>query len=408
MQGAAPSAIAGQGTARVGRSYPLLLAGLALPQVASIVIVAVTAWSMGPSGRGEVAFAQATATMIAVVGGWGFYLSASATQAPIPRQYLDLTLGLTASISIGVVISAALAPRGLLAMPVALPIGFAAVMTGGTTYCQRIAQARVSDLEYLVIGSIPPIVSLVTVLPTVLIGAGSGSVIGVWGMGSSLGFLIAVFRTRRLFPSDRAGPLAPLYYFRSGFAVGAANVSSFLALRADTVILGVASTAIQVGYYSVAVAMSNLLLYGSEVFSLRTISRFGSGQDPESYAAESFRRASRAAGLAVALAIPFGIVGWLVLRFGFSEFQPAFGAFFILCIAAVPASYVRVLVSAASMLGLRGLLSWYSVACFALLVLYVPAGHYGATFLAGASLLVYTLQAGLVALLVRKARVGLA
>ena len=151
-----------------------------MPQISSIAIVAVTAWVMGPAGRGEVAFAQATAALIAVIGGWGFYLSAAATRdSRIPRQYLELTLGLTSLVAIGVLLAAAVAPRGLLGLPLAVPIGLGAVMTAGTTYCQRIAQARVSDREYLVLAAVPSLLSLLVVLPAVLLGAEPSAVVGV-------------------------------------------------------------------------------------------------------------------------------------------------------------------------------------------------------------------------------------
>ena len=231
------------------RRYVWLVAGLAIPQIASIAVVVVTAWFLGPAGRGEVAFAQAAAAMIAVIGGWGFYLSAASTrQTSIPRQYFDLTLLFTAAISAGVILLAVLAPTGLLTVDLALPIGLAATMTAGTTYCQRIAQARVSDLEYLVIGATPVLVSLTIVLPAVLLGASPQAVVNVWALGTGLGLLIAFIRVRRSVPSERVKPYGLLAYVRSGLAVGAANVTSFLLLRADTFILGVASTPAQVGY----------------------------------------------------------------------------------------------------------------------------------------------------------------
>ena len=392
-----------------GRNYRLLVAGLAVPQITSVLIVAVTAFALGPSGRGEIAFAQATATTIAVVGGWGFYLSAAASgQSLIPRQYFDLTLGFTAALSAGVVIVAVLAPRGLLVVPGALLIGFAAVMTAGTTYCQRLAQARASDFEYLVIGSVPPLVSLVTIVPALLLGCAPSTVVAVWALSTSIGFAAAVYRTRRAVATRRESSRGLVFYVRSSLAVGAANVSSFLALRGDTVILGIASTAVQVGYYSVSVAMAGLLLYVSEAFSLRTISRYVPGQSPGPFVEESFGRAWKAAGLAALLSIPFMIGGWGVLHFVFAEFEPAFPAFLVLCLAAIPTSFVRVLVSAASMVGLRRLLSWYSALCFGLLAIYLPVAPGGATWLAVASLVIYSLQAVFVAIGLRMAQANIA
>lgn len=384
---------------RVQRSYKLLLASMLVSQTVAITVVASTAWIMGPSGRGEVAFAQATATLLAVVGGWGFYLTAASTrQTPLPRQYFDLTIAFTASISIGLALLAILAPRGLLAPPVVVPVGFAAVMTAGTTYCARIAQARVSDLEYLTISVIPPIVSLFSVLPAVWLGAAPRTVIGIWSLGTAVGLLVGVAITRRSVPSERTRPWDFAGHIRSGFAVGAANVSSFLVMRADTFILGIMSTASQVGYYSVAAAMSGLMLYASEALSLRTISRYDAVADRDSYLAEAFQRARLAGALALGLGIPFLIAGRLALNLVFPQFRPAFAAFAVLCLAAAPASFVRVLVSAASMLGLSQLLARFSLVCYALLPIYVVAAPLGASALALASLLAYVAQAAFIAI----------
>lgn len=378
------------------RSPVLLLLGLLLPQASSIAVVAVTAWQLGPAGRGEIAFAMSVANLIAIVGGWGFYLTAARRTSPIPRQYLHLPIICSGVLALIATLAALAAPSGLFTFQMMLAAGLAGVFVSGTTFSQRLSQAKSSDSAYLAVGATAPLLSIGLLIPATLQGATSSNLIIVWTGVQLVAFGGGLFILGRTVNMATPRPYRLGFYARTGVSIGLANVSTYVVMRADLVVLGLRSTAQQVGYYSMATALAGVLFLGPEIVSLRTISAYTPGDEPRGYVIITRRRARQAYALTLALAAPVAMVGFVVLTNMLPAFRPALIPFMMLSIASIPAAYSRIITAASSMLARNRFLSNYSLLGLLLAAAYLPAAKFGAIALAFTSLAIYTTQAAFV------------
>lgn len=387
------------------RSPWLLLFGVALPQTAAMGAVAVTALLLGPEGRGEIAFVQSLASMIAVVGGWGFYLSAARGNRPVPAQFLFLTLAGGLLVGGAVTAIATIRPSGLLTLGHAGCAGLAGAAVAGTTYLQRTAQAWRGDTDYLRLGAAVAACSAGSIVLATLLGADAGGVVLAWSLAMLVALGVALWMVRGWELVAPSRPLHLLVFVRSGISVGAGNVSTFVLMRADTVALGLVAPASDVGVYSLAVAAAGLLIYVGEIGSLRVIGDFAdsSGALHTSAISDRVRQSVRL----VALLIPvFAAAGWIVFHYLLPSFSDGFPAFMILCVAAVPASLSRVRLASLSMVGSGRAMRVYSATCILLTLLYLPLAVIGPTGLAAGSLVVYAVQASVLGLLLSRSAGG--
>ena len=372
------------------RSGWFLLLGLVIPTALSSLTVLATAITLGPQGRGEIAFVLSTSAVLVAVGSFGFYLSAARSREPIPRQYLDATLLLTATISLVVLLVSFSLTGGLLTPLNASLAGGGAILGVGTLFAQRVAQAHVSDKEYFLIGALPALVSSSALLVVVLLGGGVRQFLAAWIATGSLSCLYACWRLFRSTHFALVRPYRLFSYIKASASVGISSLANTIILRSDIVILGILGVSAEVGFYSLAAAIAGIPFLLAEVFSLRAISGFHT-HGSQQYFAQVRSIANRAVVVSLLAAGPTAILGSLIILRVIPEFKLAIPPMLILCMAVVPSSYLRVMVTGMSMARLTPNLYLYSATGILFSFLYVPAAQYGALGMALASLAVYGL-----------------
>lgn len=370
----------------------MLLAGQVGPKAATTVTVLVSSALLGPQGRGQLAFVMATASLLSAFALFGLFIPAARSPKVVPRQYLDLLLLLAILLDIALLAIAFVAGNPQLTVAAAWFIAINGTAQALVVFAQHVLQARVSDREYFIFGTVIPLVVNAAVILVLLTGGGVTAFLLTWSVLNVLAAVWALSRLFRVVPVRRMRPYRARGYLAAAAPFGVAFISSALATRGDLTVLGLVSDDYELGQYSLATSIAALLFLLTQVFALRVASLHKS-LPPEQYA-RAVHGLARTAVVTVSALIPVVILaGWIIVEFVLTEFRPALLPMAILCLAAVPETYARIHTYALGMTsGNRRLLA-YALVSFGLFGAYFIAGSWGAVGMAVASVIGYTMQA---------------
>ena len=370
----------------------MLLAGQVAPKVATTVTVLVSSALLGPEGRGQLAFVMATASLLSAFALFGLFIPAARSPGAVPRQYLDLLVALAILLDVILIGIAVVAGGGQLTVQAAIFIAVNGTAQALIVFAQHVLQARVSDREYFLFGTVVPLAVNGAVIVVLLAGGDARTFLLAWSLLNVVAAVWAMMRMFRVTTVRLARPYQARAYLAAAAPFGIAFISSALATRGDLTVLGLASTEYELGQYSLATSIAALLFLITQVFALRVASLHKS-LDASGYAA-AVHRLARTAVVTVALLIPFVVLaGWLVVQWLLPEFRPALVPMMILCLAALPETYARIHTYALGMTSGNHRLFAYALVSFALFGGYFVAARWGAIGMAVASVLGYALQA---------------
>lgn len=377
-----------------------LMLGQIGPKLASSITVLISAALLGPDGRGELAFAMATASLVAAVAVFGLFIPASRSEGAVPRQYFDIVVLFAVVADVLLLAVAFIAPVGLLTPQFSAVVAVNAAALAVVAFSQHVLQVRVSDREYFLFGAVWPVgINGVLVIALVL-GADVRGFLLLWtAMNVTLaGWAVWRLFTRTQVARVRPGGLAP--YLAAAAPFGVSYIAASLATRGDITVLGIVSTEYEVGQYSLATSISGLLFMVSQVFTLRVASLHKS-LDPERYG-PAVRRLAAIAVIAVALlSVPLMALAWLVVPWLLPDFTAALLPMAVLCLAALPETYARVHSWALGMTSANNRLMAYAAVSVGVFVAYFFAARWGAIGVAIASVIGYSAQAVVVSYRVR-------
>lgn len=377
-----------------------LLAGQVGPKAASTLTVLVSSALLGPDGRGEIAFVTATASLLSAAAVFGLFVPAGRGEGPIPRQFLDLLVLLAVVVDAVLIVVAAVAPSGLLTLASALLIAINAMLLALVVFAQHVLQLRVSDREYFLLGAVWPLAGNVVLVVGLLLGMDVRGYLWGWTALNAGMAAWAVVRLIRLLGVRVARPYAVGNTLRAVAPFGFAFIAASLATRGDITVLGIRSTADQVGQYSLATAVSGLLFMVSQVFTLRAAASHRA-VEPDAYAAQ-VRRLTRSAVVTVAaVSVPLLVIGWALVTVALPTFRPSLLPMAILCLAALPETYSRIHSWALGMIGDHQRLLAYAGVSLVVFASYFWAARWGAVGVAVASVIGYSAQALVVTVKVR-------
>jgi len=370
----------------------MLLAGQVAPKVATTLTVLVSSALLGPEGRGQLAFVMATASLLSAFALFGLFIPAARSPGAVPRQYLDLLVALAIFLDVILIGLAVVAAGGQLTMQAAIFIAVNGTAQALIVFAQHVLQARVSDREYLLFGTVVPLTVNGVVIVVLLAGGDVHTFLVAWSL---LNVIAAAWGLMRMFRVTRvrlARPYNAKRYLAAAAPFGIAFISAALATRGDLTVLGLASTEYELGQYSLATSIAALLFLITQVFALRVASLYKS-LDAAEYAV-AVHRLARTAVVTVALLIPFVVLaGWLAVEWLLPEFRPALVPMVILCLAALPETYARIHTYALGMTSGNRRLFAYALVSLAVFAGYFVAARWGAIGMAVASVLGYMLQA---------------
>ena len=253
----------------------------------------------------------------------------------------------------------------------------------------------IQSLLYLVLG-----------LPAAIVTQEVGPVVAGWFVGLAVA---TGYGARTYAALVRTGPATPAdgrRVLRTSLVAHAGTVGIQLLYRADVVVLGLFAAAVEVGVYSIAVAVAGLIWVVAEAFGLAAFARGGT-ESNEALQARDRRLVRLNAVLSLGAAVVIGVLAVTLL----DRLLPAYAASVPLLLVLLPgvvaqgparvafASLVRRANSRVPM--------WIGLVSLVLSLVYIPcAARWQATGVAVASTVVYLLQAALVLWLWRRAGPG--
>lgn len=380
----------------------------AAPLVGSFLVTFGSAVALGPTGRGELAFITSSCTVA------GTFLFASlhvgATRAQTTgtaglRAGTWLAVIILSTASVVALIAASLAPVGLGGLG---RLGYVGVVVGAVLvavnlYVLRTVQGLGQHRAFRNAWAIQSLVYLVLGLPAAIATQLPILVVLSWFIALllSTGYAARTYAALMRQGPARAADRGEL--LRSSLLAHVGLVGNQLLYRADVVILGILTTAREVGIYSVATAVAGLVWIVAEAFGLAAFSRGGGETDAELDARDRRLIATNLV-LSVVGALAIAVLSVTLIGRWLPQFADAVPLILILLPGIVAQGPSRVAFS--SLLRRKDVRQpmWIGVVSFGLAVTYVPcAVTWGGLGVAMASSVVYLVQAGFVLALWRRA-----
>lgn len=395
------------------RSLVDLAVSQAAPLLGGFLVTFGSAAALGPAGRGELAFVTSTCTVAGAVLFASLHVGTTSAQTSGTAGLRCGTRIAAGIIGGGVLLGllvAWLLPSGLRIGPVGRPGLVVLVLGSGLVaanlFVLRSVQGLGQHRAFRNAWAIQSLLYLCLGLPAAVVTRQPGPVVASWFVA----LLVATASGLRTYAAlQRAGSSAPAIgwrLLRSSLVAHVGTVGIQLLYRADVVVLGVLASAHEVGLYSVAVAVAGLIWVLAEAFSLAAFARGGS--DAATALHERDARLIRVdAVLSLAAAVVMAVLSLTLLR----RVLPAYAGSVPLVLILLPG----VVVQGPARVAFSSLLRradprpamWVGLVSLALSVVYLPcAARWGAAGVAGASSVVYGVQAVLVLALWRRAGSG--
>lgn len=284
--------------------------------VAQLLLVAITARLMEPSGRGLYALTSFAATACGLVLGsvWTANAIELAKQRTTPQELRGASV-VIAFVGGGLVALAAFAfsltlgdEWWVVAFPAAVT-PFILMSRYQQGLFQSLGHVRAVNLTIFSRVLIP----LAFITPALLAGATNRTAIGVWVLAQVAVAAVPFFTLHRLLGRARF-PRDPALYRRLvsvGLKLAPGNSASLLNTRIGLIVLALFTTQAAVGVFSVATAVGEMLLLTAASLSISSFRRIASGDAASSAAltARSVRHAILLALLGGAVLVPASAVG---------------------------------------------------------------------------------------------------
>lgn len=375
------------------RDNAFLAAGLLVPAGASTFAVLVTSARLGPAGRGSIAFVLTAVVVAMSFSTFGLFVPASRVRGAVPRSYEGALCAMTAGVSLLIVGAGLIVNSEPFTVMTAAAVAIGSAATAFTVYSQRVLQARVAASFYLILAVLPS-VGLLAATAAIFVRDSVAVFLSVWLVGALVAAVVAmvVLHSRVEF----VGPVFTRIWaaIKEAWPIAFSLLSTMLVYRSPTVILGFVSTVDEVGYFSFAASIANLLWFPAEVLGLRAVGLHATAQTHSEYRHKVRRLASLAMLAAAAMGFLVSGLSLLLIPRFLPVFEPALLPLVVLAIASIPTAWARVLMMACGMTSRNRILRLYSRLGLALSILFVPASaSAGAMGAALASLIVYSITA---------------
>lgn len=322
---AALSAIADGKLRALSVAQLIPLAGLGILTLAS-------AAALGPDGRGEAAFGITIGTTAALVLFLSLHVGTTLATRQGDATALRRGLALAAALALGPLVAGALValvhPELELGLLSGAQWGLVLVGAGAGSlflFLGRTVQALGHADWYRNLFALQTLVYVALALGAIPLGLTPTLMIGAWAAGflaASLAALVAYLGIMRRLEGRLTAPRTPIPLLAPSLAAHVGALGQQVLYRADIVILGIFSSAEQVGVYSVARALAELVWVPAEAIALAT---FDEGVDglrsgERSDRSRAYLRAYARASLLVAAAVALTVVPFVaVVLPGFSE-----------------------------------------------------------------------------------------
>ena len=383
----------------IGRGSALLFAGQLIGNAGFFVAVLILARSLGPSGRGAMAFITVTALVVARVMKVGISQAVTLFAAQRPQQRAVLLSNLLVYSIAGSLAGAAVVCGALLALPGIRPasvgpteIGILLAGTVATSLWDEsflLGCGRMRGLSMrIAIGGW--VYALVIALTGLAVGLRVATAAAAWAISQALVGL--VFQAGPLRRHGLARPnlrlLGEMLHLGARAWIG--TLSTLLNARFDQILMAFIATQAALGIYAVAVNVSEVLLYVPSAIAAAMLPAISTGD--RTIASERALRIIRASMLiGFATMLVAAVFGPVVIPFVFGEpFQPSVAPFLWLLPGVIGYSAVSVTNSALLVAGSPGRSSVGPLVCLVAgvamdLALIPPFGASGAAAAATAA-----------------------
>jgi O-antigen/teichoic acid export membrane protein len=381
------------------------------PLVSSVLTTFATATILGVAGRGELALVLAASSLVGALG----FLS---LQVGIVRAYRmgDLSAprrGFILAIMVASIVLAIAAGIGFLVpdvqiglfdAPVILLVGCGGALAIVNLVVMRtrqgIGDSRVYRDAWLIQSIIYPLFGI----PVALAFHSPTLVVFCWYLALVSSTIFAYPRgVDRATEASVADRVPASEVFKTSIAAHVGVAGQQLLHSADVVILGLMASANAVGIYSVAVPIAGLIWMFSEMLSLTAFDMGARRASLAQHRTHRFEllRLNLVVGFAGAVLIGLGSIVFIPLLL--PEYAKAVPLILILLPGVLIQGFARIGLSSILVTGSKTMLVSIGIASALLSTLYVPFVHaFGATGAAAASSIIYTLQALVVFLIIRK------
>jgi O-antigen/teichoic acid export membrane protein len=256
-----------------------LLIAQAVPLISSFAVTVCTARLLGPSGRGTLAFTVSAAGLLGVLLQASLYIGAvhGYRQKDVDALSVGLVVtGALTAVAVALAFGQLLLPSyriGLVTSRETLAVVCGAAATGVTWYLTRVLQALGHAREYRNAILLQSLAYLLLGVSAAILWRRPGPVIVVWivtlvvstvaAAGHLRPYLRGFVRCVRL---ENSGLWRSI--LRSSLSAHVGLAGQMMLFRTDVVVLGLLAPPYQVGVYSIAVALAELVSRASEAFSM--------------------------------------------------------------------------------------------------------------------------------------------
>ncbi len=292
-------------------------------QILAVSMGFVTNWiiarTLGPEGKGILAFLASTQTVSIVLGGLGLHAAAvrhigQKKFDPRTISMVQLVAGLTAGslVALGLLfyLPTAQAKIGFpTAIIPAFMVGVVLALTALNLNGVLLGQGRIRTSNTL--SAIGPGLWMLSVLAMFVLGPMlSSTALWCWIATQAVGAVAVIVTVLRSQPPRRENWRAALSStLRFGLEAYLANATWILVLRIDAILLGYWAGAAEVGLYSVAVSMAEALWYFPRAMNQASVSKVAGGTRED-----ALSLSLRTARIGIFLVLIFGAVLALVAR----------------------------------------------------------------------------------------------
>ncbi len=326
-----------------------LVVSQAVPVATGVIVTLCTAGILGPAGRGTLTFVMSSASLLGILVQASVYVGAVHGHRKGDTESLQSGLAvsvlLALSLVAGAVVAVLLVPRfrvGQLNPASALMVCVGAALSIVAWYLIRSLQAIGESRAFRDITTLQSVVYLVVAVSAAALWRRSSPVVAVWLFAQ---FLPIPLAARRLSPwiswrLFRRGWRIDL--LKSALSAHVGFAGQQLLLRADLFVLGIFGTGAEVGYYSVAVFLAEVVLRLAEAFALAA-----AAEGAKAFSAETRRALRRSLirkylRVAIVLAVPTAVTAISILPWVLPAYKPSVPLVLLLLPGAVASGVARI------------------------------------------------------------------